>query len=255
MRKFDLALIISLTAIQFFLVWLDVHGIIRSSLGFLFVALLPGYTLITIFYRRFGFTLTFLERLVLSVPLSLALSTIIGLVLSTIGLGTSPKIYALMTSLVIVIGVVASFARSPRDTNTDANDRRDYWGLLGGLLVAALFIGLLAQPEFQARRNGAIASLYILDAAGRIADYPVSAQADTPIRIRVGVTNQSNQPQDFQLSSSLGEEILPILQPGQTWERQVDFSLTKPGLNLVSWTLVSTDGKLRRSVQLWINVH
>ena len=96
MPSLDLVIVMSLTLLQMLLVLLDITGPVRAGSGFLFVSLWPGYSLLAAFYRLYRQNLIgILEHLVLSVPTSLALNVVLGLVLNNLNLSIRPESHVL----------------------------------------------------------------------------------------------------------------------------------------------------------------
>jgi uncharacterized membrane protein len=81
--------------------------ILRYVLGFIFVAFLPGYCLVSILYAR-GNRLDLIEELVLSVALSFGIVGVTGLFLGLSPIGINfTSITASLSVIVLVLAVVA----------------------------------------------------------------------------------------------------------------------------------------------------
>src|SRR5262245_42273793 len=85
-RRLELALIIALAGLQAALVFLGINGAVRVASGFVFLALLPGYSFLTVCYRRYRQDYNLLEQVALAVPVSLTLSVVLGMLLNGVGL-------------------------------------------------------------------------------------------------------------------------------------------------------------------------
>ena len=71
MRKLEIFVILGLTAAQIILAICDITGPLRVVSGFIFLTILPGYVLLSFFYRTKLDHLGFLAHLVLSIPVLL----------------------------------------------------------------------------------------------------------------------------------------------------------------------------------------
>ena len=249
-RRFDLGIGIGCTLLQVLLVLLRISGPIRVASGFLLVSLWPGNCLLAAFYRPYRQDLSALEHIVLAVPTSLALSTILGLALDKLSLSIIPEAHVVWMGLVICGLAFLAMVR----TQADDQNKWHFLTLLGGVFVVALSLGLLVDYATPQSDEGFL-SLYMLDADGQTAHYPPVAAAGSPIQLIIGGSYEGESTQTFHLTSSAGIEIPLRLQPGDEWDEIVEFTLEEPGLHRVSWDLYREDvNKPARSVQLWIRV-
>jgi len=107
--------IVALVALTLLSIWLSqvigVFTMLRYVLGSLFVLFLPGYTTIEALYPKEG-ELSNLERLALSIGLSLALVPLIGLILNYTpwGIRLEPVVISL-TTYTLAVAVTASYRK------------------------------------------------------------------------------------------------------------------------------------------------
>jgi uncharacterized membrane protein len=249
-RRSDLLLIIGLTISHAALVLLNVTGTVRVASGFIFLALLPGYSLLSLCYRRYRQDYNVLEQVVLAVPVSLAMNAILGMLMNMLGLSIRPEV--LVTWLALLTGGLAAGAivRVPAEHRVDLR----FAAVIGGLVGIALCLGVVSQ-YIAPPSSRDVVSLYVLDASGRTEAYPAAARVDVPLQVRVGVSYQGHSAQQFELVSSTGTRLALGLQPGEMWQETVDVTFANPGLQQVSWQLYRSDAAVpERSVQLWIDV-
>jgi uncharacterized membrane protein len=249
-RRFDLMLITALAGLQVALVFLGVGGPVRVASGFVFLALLPGYSFLTVCYRRYRQDYNLLEQVALAVPVSLAISAVLGMLLNRAGLAFRAEALVVWMGLFTCGLAAIGMVRAPAGSGPD----RRFVAVASGIAGIALGLGLVAHgiaPQTPDHR----VNLYVLDTQGQIAEYPAVASAKVPIQMRVGVTYQGPAEQRFQLVSSTGAQIPLTLQPGARWEAPMDVVLTQPGLQQVSWSLYGSDMQTPdRSVHLWVKV-
>ncbi len=113
MQKFELFVILGLTATQIVLVICDITGPFRVVSGFIFLTILPGYVLLSFAYRNKLDNLGLLAHLVLSIPISLALISTLGLMANcfSIGLEIIPNV-TWLSAFILFFTSISYFRRS-----------------------------------------------------------------------------------------------------------------------------------------------
>lgn len=249
-RRLDFLIIIGLAGLQIVLVFLGVTGVVRVASGFVFLTLLPGYSFLTVCYRRYRQDYSLLEQIALAVPVSLAICAILGMLLNSISLAFRAEALVAWMSIFTCGLAATGMVRPPAGPGLD----RRFAALAGGIVGVALGLGLVAQgiaPQPLDQR----VNLYILDTQGQTAEYPAVASTNVPVQVRVGVAYQGPAEQRFQLVSSTGAQIPLTVQPGARWEAPIEVVFTQPGLQQVSWDLYHSDTQAPdRSVHLWVKV-
>jgi uncharacterized membrane protein len=252
MPGLDLVIVMSFTLLQMLLVLLDIAGPIRAGSGFLFVSLWPGYSFLAAFYRLYRQNLMgILEHVVLSVPISLALNVVLGLVLNNLNLSIRPEAHVLwMGFLTCALALVAMV-----HPHTDHGNKLRYSLAFIGALTVALLLGVFVHSIILSDKESYL-SLYVLGADGQAVDYPIEVAAGTPVQITIGVNYGGTSVEDFHLVSPIEGEIALSVQPGDEWEKNVELTLTQPGLHRVSWDLYRSGMNVpARSVHLWLKVY
>jgi uncharacterized membrane protein len=285
--RYDLLAVLALCGLQLTLVLSGTTGVLRIASGFLFVALLPGYSLLAAVYRPFRRDVAPLEHVILSLPVSLALDVALGLLLNNLGWSVRPQRQVIWMSVVTVLPACAvMYCQRPAHVDGDASRRETtrpavrgwvrwpvWWcsahrpgssgvgehalltyGMAPLALIACLALALGVVTETIARPAPAQSvSLSLLDSGGQDAAYAVDATRGVTIQLQLSVALEGGARRSFELTSSRGTSREINLQPGQTWSQAVAVPVLRTGLQRLSWTLTGSGAsRLRRSVHLWI---
>ncbi|HEY50381.1 MAG TPA: DUF1616 domain-containing protein, partial [Dehalococcoidia bacterium] len=218
---------------------------LRVILGFLFVAFIPGYSLLAvIFPRRNEISLT--TKMALSIGLSIVISTLVGLILafSPAGIELHSFLFAI-SAFVLILAGLAWYIRHKTGSTREFSisfhlalaglaglyrgERKRYFFLYCVLLTLILLSSasmgyLLARPA----ETPPSTEFYILGVNEEADDYPVYLSPGEKGEILVNIINRENQPMDYRLeiyvSGKKQKELFPIpLAPGEKWQRYVEF--------------------------------
>ncbi|MBV7330761.1 DUF1616 domain-containing protein [Chloroflexi bacterium TSY] len=249
----DVLLVALLTLLQSTLIFLNYSGSIRVITGFLLISLLPGYALLAAALRPQKNSISPLEHIVLSIPVSLALSTTIGLIMNNLGVGISPKAHVLwMSGIILGLCTVAIVRNQHAVSHTD----KIQYGIGFGAIIAATLILNIPVSQITAPPEIPIVSLYVLNNEGSIEDYPREVTVGMPIPVIIGGYYNGTEEQNYRLISSNHVEKMITLQPGKHWELPLEFTLDQPGVQSVSWSLYPVESDTpKRTVQLWLNAN
>jgi hypothetical protein len=214
----DLLLVIVLAALAVAGVALDLHPLLRSALAIPLVLLLPGYGLVTALLP--SLVLPAVERLLLAVGSSIAITILTGLALAGSGLGLSALGWALSLGLTtIVVSGVAWARRVQRGIRGPgfAMTRMPRMGALMMVVALLVVVNVLLGSRLIAseQQNPAPAALWLL---------PLN---DEPLEARMGVrADGDGGPYRVRLSSggSVLQEHHLELDDGEVWELIVEFS-------------------------------
>jgi uncharacterized membrane protein len=253
MRKFELFVILGLTAAQVFLAICDITGPFRVVSGFIFLTILPGYVLLSVFYHTKLDQLGYLAHLVLSIPVSLAIISTLGLTANffSIGLESIPNVTWLSTFILFL----ASISYFQRSKEKGYILRSNHFLLIIGSLVI-LFALNFSLSDVNELSESPYLSFYVLNNESLSKNYPNRVQVNTPIELLLGVEYGGNTEQQFTLTSSHGSKIRLSLSPGETWAEFVKVTLNKPGLHEVTWTLYQEGQAVpKREIRLWMKVY
>ncbi|MDR7468274.1 MAG: DUF1616 domain-containing protein [Armatimonadota bacterium] len=269
----DLLAVAAATAVLLVTIVLLPDSPIRIVLGLPFVLFFPGYTLIAALYPR-RTDLDGVERLALSLGLSLAVVPLIGLVLNYLPWGI--RLTPIITSLTLFIFACSLWAglkrarlpaseRFPADVRPVlAAVRALPWpaiilsAALGGAL---LFAGFRSGVLGGSRVGETFTEFYVLGPSGKAEGYPRVLFPGEPAEVILGVINHEAQAADYTIEvrgeGRLLRRIGPIrLADTAKWEEKVTFSLRRPADRVKVEFLLFRPGTPApyRSLHLWVRV-
>ena len=234
-------------------------GLLRSVLVVPFLLLFPGYALMAAIFPKKG-TIDTVERIVLSVVLSLVIDALIGLVLNYTpwGIRLEPVMYALVAFLFL-----ASTVAWIREAGLESSERFGFnfslhwpaWEssredrLVTIILVIAI-LGACSGVAYALINPGAgekYTEFYILGQNGLAGDYPNALQVGEEGRVLIGVINHERTPVNYSIEvvmdGSKADEAGPVaLADGQDWEGDVGFTAARPGENKKVEFILFRDG-------------
>lgn len=224
-------------------------GALRIALGLLFVLFFPGYTLLSALFPRRG-SLGGIERITLSLGLSLAVTPLIGLILNYTPWGIS--LYPVLISVtvfILVASVVAWYRQQkllpaerfsitvnislPQWRKTGGMDKVLVTSLVVFILVALGSLGyLIAIPKESER----FTEFYILSVDGKAENYPKQVTLGETVKLIVGIINHEHEVTSYQIDVEIeGSQIKQIrskaLAHGEKWEEVVSFIPQSSGKN------------------------
>ncbi len=245
----------------------------RVVLGLPFVLFLPGYVLIAALYPRRN-DLDGVERVALSLGLSLAVVPLIGLVLNYTPWGI--RLTPILVSLALFIAVCSAAAVRQRMRHSVAErfagDIRPLlqaarslpWislalaaGLIGVLLFAGIRFGVLGGS----RVGETFTEFYVLGPGGKAEGYPRRLLVGEPSQVIVGVINHEGHTSRYRVEVQAGVERLASAGPfaladGEKRENRVDIVLRRPAKQVKVEFVLFMDGALApyRRLHLWVDV-
>jgi len=270
----DLAAIVGLSFLLVLTVYLLPFPALRIILGGPFVLFFPGYTMVAALFPGRD-DLEGLERLGLSLGLSIAILPLMGLVLNYTPWGIT-MLSTLLSAISFIVGssAIAYYRRGrlPLEQRYALRLELDVagWrsgGLLDRSLTVALavsifaalgtFLFVLAKPEVGER----FTEFYLLGPWGEAEGYPTYVLVGQPIRLIVGVINREHEDIQYRLEKDVdgqnAEQLAEIqLAHDETWEEPFAFSLQQPGEDEKVSFLLYKEGQEEpyRSLHLWISV-
>jgi uncharacterized membrane protein/LysM repeat protein len=270
----DLVAILGLSALLVVAIYLLPLPTVRVVLGGPFVLFFPGYTMVAALFPRRD-ELEGLERLGLSLGLSIAVLPLMGLVLNYTPWGiTLPSTLASACSFMVGCAAVAHYRRGklPEQERYALRLELDIpgWrsgGMLDRSLTVALgvsvfaavgiFLFVLAKPEIGER----FTEFYVVGPYGQAADYPTRVVVGQPITLIVGVINREHEEVEYRIVREVGgqaeQQITGIdLAHDQKWEHRLTFALDTPGEGQRLDFLLYRAGQEEpyRSAHLWVDV-
>lgn len=246
---------------------------IRIILGLPFVLFFPGYVLISALYPRRD-DLDGIERLALSLGLSLAVVPLIGLVLNYTPWGI--RLTPILISLAIFIAgcslvaarkrkVLSPTERFPADVRPVIQALRHLpWTTVG---VSAIVIGLVLFLGFRfgvlggSRVGETFTEFYVLGPSGKAEGYPRRLFVGQAGEVVLGIVNHEGNNVQYSIQIKMGDQLLKTIGPislghEQKWEAKTVFSPRQSGRRVKVEFLLFKDGTTTpyRSLHLWMEV-
>jgi uncharacterized membrane protein len=246
----------------------------RIALGLVFVLFLPGYVLVAALYPRRD-DLDPVERLALSLGLSIAVVPLIGLGLnySPWGIRLNP-ILAFLTLFIVLAAGVATYRRlmlpSDEAMRIPVNLALPKWPrvrmvdrLLGLLLVLAL-AGLGVGAYFLATSSTGseeFTEFYVLGPGGKAEGYPREVDVGDIFTLILGVVNHEGEEASYRLQATIAGRLAasmdgPQLANKERWESPLALIATQPGSDQkVEFVLYKgKDDVPYRTLHLWLDI-
>ncbi|MBA7688309.1 hypothetical protein ES703_96788 [subsurface metagenome] len=248
-------------------------NILRIILGLPFLLFFPGYALIAALFikkERMGS----IERVALSLGLSVAVVPLIGLVLNYTpwGIRAEPVLYSI-TSFILITSIIAWFRRrrlpEPERFGIEFQMRLPGWG--GGvwdrmlsIILALTILGALgtlgyaiASPKVGER----FTEFYVEGLEGKAADYPKELALGEEGKVIVGIINREHETVTYQVEVVIdgvkNSEVGPVtLDHDGGWEEIVGFTPGMAGDNQKVEFLLYKQGQneVYQRLHLWVDV-
>ena len=248
-------------------------GAIRVVLGLPFVLFLPGYTLIAALYPRAD-DLDGVERLALSLGLSIAVVPLIGLGLNYTpwGIRLSPILISLSLFIIAMAGIAIIRRRglaAEQAFRIPFEVPLQQWGraarldralaVLLGLAVIALGVSIYVAAT---RGTGErFTEFYILGPGGKAEGYPTQVVAGRPNTITTGVIDDEGRSTSYRIDVTVngqpaGTPTALQLASKQKWEQPLQFTAAQAGTHEEVQFLLyrSGDAQPYRQLHLWVDV-
>jgi len=226
------------------------ESFVRTVIGLPFVLFFPGYALICALFPKKK-DLDEIERVALSIGLSIAVVPLIGLVLNYTPFGI--RLYPVLVSLFFFtflmslatayrrkgVSVRDRFAPSfsvPRLGKLSKTDKVLSVGFIAGIVV---FGGLMA--NFANTPGEQFSEFYVLGLGGKVEGYPTNLTVGEEGKVVLGV---------------IGEIGEIMLKHEEKWEQNYTFVPQEVGEKMKLWFLLFREGvdEPYRSLHLWISV-
>lgn len=244
---------------------------LRIGLGLPFVLLFPGYTLTSALHPR-RTDIALVERLMLTLALSIALAVVVGLFINFTpwGLRVIPIVVGL-SLLIFPLSGIALYRRLgivPQERfqlpiprlhfPASRLDLALYVGI--GLAILALLGGLVYQVR-SPNPQEMFSQFYILGSQGKAEDYPSLVPVGKPAEVTAVIVNQERRPMDYIIRATLeGEPVLEVgpisLAQGGKCEGKLTIVPTRVGDGQKLEFVLSSESKRKPAppLYIWLNV-
>lgn len=275
--EIDLLAIVILTFILVIIILTDSIQWLRVVLGFAILILFPGYLFIGALYPKKD-SLSYINRIALSLGLSIVIVVFIGLVLNYLpwDIGLHPLILSI-SIFIFFLATITWYIRShyhPDERygfiikppnwhliNYVVSLSRVYLSLI--VLTICLVIGFavflsytLAEPP----ERQPFTEFYILGIESRADNYPLNLKLGEEGAVVVGIVNHEREVVNYRIEVVVEEnksyELFPIvLEPEEKWHQELKFTpeqVTKR--QQVEFRLTKDNGQLDEVRYIWVDV-
>jgi len=272
--KYDLLLILILSALLVVVIILLPSDMLRIILGLPFLLLFPGYTLIAALFVKKA-DLDGIERVALSLGLSIAVVPLLGLALNYTpwGIRLYPVLITVIAfTLAMCIVTWLRRRRLPGEERFAISFSFNTAGWMGSskldraltvLLALAILVavGTLIYVISTPKVGEKFTEFYILGLGGKAADYPRELYVGQQASVIVGIVNHESGDTSYRVEVTVDgvkdKVIAPLtLADKQKWEQEVSFSPSKTGDKQKVEFLLYKGAELTPSqeLHLWIDV-
>jgi len=215
-------------------------NILRLVLGLPFVLFFPGYALMAALFPM-RTRLRGIERVALSLGLSIAVIALIGLILNYMPWGIRlASILSSLASLILVMSVIAWVRRkrlpSEERFGIEFHLALNSWGpgiqnkVLSIILVLAVLgaLGMMSYAIAVPKIGQKFTEFYDLGLEGKATDYPNELKVGEEGIVTIGIVNHEYEPVSYRvevrINGAKNNEVGPIvLEDGEEWTRDVSF--------------------------------
>jgi uncharacterized membrane protein len=269
----DLVIIFLLTIICFPVVTLT-EGVLRIILGIVFLLIFPGYTMIAAIFPNKN-SITGIQRAGFTIISSVALVSLVGLVLNFTPWGIRLTPIYITTSIIIVLGSgIALFRRSGLPVaerfSIPLTVRMPKWGKSNkfdraiSICLAIVVIGAVTTLGYvivQPKAQEAFTDFYILGPGGKMEDYPQGVTLGEQMVVTVGIENHENQDTNYNIKVTLDGVEMQSMSPVSLsnegkWSSDVTLTPTNVGDNqkVEFFLYKGEESAPYLSLHLWLNV-
>ncbi len=253
--------------------WNDVVSFLRIPFGIFYLVFVPGYAIQAAFFPSRSH-LVGLDRLAVSVGLSVAIMPILGLVLDGPLGGIFLWQSIIFLSLVTGVFSFAAVYRRSRlkedlvNTPEDAINLNSWWHTTGNvnrlmfvMFIVVIFIAVvISVVSFSTPKPDQLfTELYIVGPDDIAVNYPRDVVANQPFTIKVGVGNYEKENFVYSLQAQLNGRTLAATAPftltdGQSISLDMSLTASDPGDQQLMEILLLHDNQVYRRLYLWMNV-
>jgi len=267
----DLLLINVLGVLLVLAIVLFPESFVRTVIGLPFLLFFPGYALICALFPKKK-DLDEIERVALSIGLSITVVPLIGLVLSYTPFGI--RLYPILVSMfffTFLLSLATSYRRKsvslkdrfapslsvPRLGKLNRADKVLSVGLIAGVVISGGLITTFANTPKER-----FTEFYVLGPGGKVEGYPTNLTLGGEGKVILGVINHEYEEVNYSIVVKLDNETIATmdsikLKHEEKWEQNVTFTPDKTGEKMKLGFLLYRDGigESYRELHLWIRVN
>ena len=256
----DMLLIYLFTALTILFTFIPLPGndMIKPVLGVIFIAFLPGYTLISFLFPR-NTDISSTERLLLSFATSVAISALVGFILNFLPYGIHLGIIIYILVIFILYFSVITIIRRRiigGDESYHPNIGTTFIGLVSGfrregkldkflsiilLLLVILSISMTTYAVIKPKPSDNFTEFYILGADGKMSNYPTILNTNENASLTIRVANHEDSSTSYLVVTKYNGTIINenniSLKDGQIISLPSNFSAGNPGTKEVEYLL------------------
>ncbi|NIS82961.1 MAG: DUF1616 domain-containing protein [Anaerolineales bacterium] len=235
-----------LLALQTYLVFAGVESGVRAGVGVIIYAFMPGYLILSILSNDQSATMRSLELVSLSIPISIAVSTIISLISSTLlyGFNSIPQILilGLFNGTLMVVAIIKS------------QGTLESTAILASILMTLVVLGVVfVHSSMSSEGKQDHISMYVLPKDGNGTGNGIIVSTDEVFEVDIGVEHAIGESGDFVVRSNVFPDRKLGIGSGARSIFSYEVSLPSPGLYVLEWYLMDGESRIR-SVNLWLSV-
>ncbi|MFW6304908.1 MAG: DUF1616 domain-containing protein [Candidatus Saliniplasma sp.] len=289
-KPWDIAVVVILTVILLMVIYTIPDSIARTVFGLPYLLFFPGYVLVSFLFPEEE-PLDKIERIALSLGLSIAITPLIGLLLNyTWEISLVPLLISISLFIFVFSGLAyfrrrtipieevfhIEFEINPPDWESyDMIDK----ALVIGTVILLISSGALAVHIVTTPRTGErFTEFYILGEDDIADDYTTDLTVNETGRVTIGMVNREHEEVNYTVVMGLGDELTSMSSQGtldenisfsgnntsylrrdiilnhtERWNTTVNFQVESSGSYRLKFFLIK-DGEVYRDLHIWITV-
>lgn len=223
-------------------------NVLRIVLGIPFVLFFPGYILMSALFPRKA-SIDNLQRVALSLGMSIAIVPLIGLILNYTPWGiTLESVLSSTTTFIVIMSVVAWIRRRqfPEGERFGIGFHLSIPGWGGSIwdrtltvVLAVSVLGTMAAVGYTIatpKEGERFTEFYMLGAYGEAVDYPRSVTVGHEVDVTVAIVNQEGEVTDYRVEIGVNGTVNNeldglVIESGEMWQGEISFVPNVPGNN------------------------
>lgn len=263
-KNIDLVIMVAITLLEvcLIIIWPSWQSPIRIILGFLVVLIVPGYILTSLLFPQKD-DIDGVERLALSLGLSIAVIPLIGLILDKTPWGI--RLIPIALSLGLFVICLSGFTLWRRSFVPIQKryylplDNSGFLRAAGAItLIITFFVGLVIFG-LSLRPEEKFTEFYILGAEGKLENYVTELKPYEFFSVKLGITNHEGEDVKYTVRAPFQDNAIIAemsVIADSTWEENIfNFASSEIGRQKIAFDLYREGEKeIYRSVHLFIDI-